>query len=251
MSNPAPEDRASPAVRRYYEQNTRFFLSFGRPGGTRTIHRAVWGPGVSDRKAALSYTNRLIYTYLLELTERQPEMPIRAADLGCGVGGSLFYLASRMPQPFWGLGLTISPSQARLAQRHAAQLNLQSRCAFIEADFQRPPLVSGWQAIFSIEAFAHAPNPQGYLQEAARMLVDGGRLMLCDDFLAGTGKEENFWLRAFRTGWQVPGLRTVEQVKVMGQACGLELSREQDLTPYLRLSPVPGWLARWLVGASA
>lgn len=250
VPHPASEGRTDPTVRRYYEQNTRLFLSLGRQDSTRTIHRAIWAPGVSDRQAALSYVDQLIYTRLLELAVSHPGKPVRAADLGCGVGGSLFYLASRMPAPFWGLGLTISPSQARLAQRHAVEISLQRRCAFIEADFLRLPLGGGLQATFSIEAFAHTSDPQGYLREAARLLDDGGRLILCDDFLTGKAEAGNFWLRAFRAGWHVPGLRSVGQVKELGRAYGLELSEELDLTPYLRLSRVPGGLAKAVVGAS-
>jgi tocopherol O-methyltransferase len=251
VSKSAPAASSSRSVRQYYEQNTRLFLSHGRQSSTRTIHRAVWAPGVSDHQGALNYTNQLIFTHLLELAEDNPGKTIRAADLGCGVGGSLFYLSSRMPASFWGLGLTISPSQAKLARRHADKLNLQQRCAFIEADFQRLPLAGGLEAAFSIEAFAHAPDPKGFLREASRLLGSQGRLMLCDDFQTGQGEEDNFWLQAFRSGWRVPGLRSAEQVEEMARGSGLVLKKELDLTPYLRLSAVPSWMARRIVGAGA
>jgi cyclopropane fatty-acyl-phospholipid synthase-like methyltransferase len=238
---------SSYAVRQYYQQNTRFFLTYGRQSQTRTIHRAVWAPDVADRQAALNYSNRLILAQLLELGQKNLETTVRAADLGCGVGGSLFYLVSRLPEYFRGVGLTISSDQARIAQRYAGQLQLEQRCAFIEADFQHLPLAGGFEAAFSIEAFAHSSDPAAYLREAARLLGEGGLLMLCDDFLTDLGAGDNYWLQAFQQGWQVPGLRSAEQVKELARANGLELIEESDLTPYLRLNAVPTWLVRAMV----
>ena len=237
------------AIRQYYEQNTGRFLSFGRQRRTRTIHRAVWAEGVSRTDEALNHTNLLIHQQLAELAQANPSWAIRTADLGCGVGGSLFYLARCMPVPFWGVGLTISPQQAQMAQQHAAQLGLQERCAFIEADFQHPPLVSDLESAFSIEAFAHSPDQAEYLRAAARLLRSGGRLILCDDFLTDYGDEDNDWLRAFRSGWQVSGLSTTERVSETAVSLGLDLRLDTDLTPYLRLSAIPELLAIAIVGS--
>lgn len=241
--NSAPAASSSHAVRQYYEQNTRLFLLNGRQGSSHAIHRAVWAPGVSDRQGALNYTNRLILDHLLDLAEAIPGETLRAADLGCGVGGSLFYITSHLTAPIWGVGLTISLHQARLARRQAVQFGLQERCAFIEADFQHLPLAGGLEAAFSIEAFAHSADPPGYLGGAARLLRSGGRLILCDDFRTDQGDDSDDWLHAFRGGWQVPGLSRPDWVREMAGSFGLELLQDTDLTPYLRLSAVPTWLA--------
>ncbi len=251
MTNSAPATSSSHTVRQYYEQNTGWFLSFGRQRDTRTIHRAVWAEGVSRTDEALNYTNRLILDHLLELAEAIPGETLRAADLGCGVGGSLFFLARRIPAPFQGVGLTISPQQARLARIHAAQINLQERLAFVEADFQHLPLAGGLEAAFSIEAFAHSPDPADYLRGAAFLLRRGGRLILCDDFRSNDGDDGDGWLRAFRQGWQVPGLSRPDRVEELAESFGLELRLSTDLTPYLRLSALPSWLARAITRSGA
>lgn len=244
MSKSASAPSSGFSIRQYYEHNTHLFLLGGRQGGSRAIHRAVWAPGVGGKQAALNYTNQLILNHLLELAEANTGETLRAADLGCGVGGSLFYLSSRMPSSFWGVGLTISPSQAQLAQRYAAQLGLVKRCAFIEADFQHPPLAGRLDTAFSIEAFAHSLDPAGYLREASRLLRSGGRLILCDDFRSNQGKEDDDWLLAFRSGWQVPALTTSDRITETAESYGLGLRLDIDLTPYLRISTAPVWLAR-------
>jgi SAM-dependent methyltransferase len=236
-------------VQDYYERNTALFLSHGRQGRTRTIHRALWAPGVADRETALNYSNELVRQALVELTYRSGAAGLRAADLGCGVGGSLCYLARRPPGDFWGIGLTISPTQARLATSYARKQRLEGRCAFIEADYLHLPLAPGFDAAFSIEAFAHALDPQRYFVEARRLLRTGGLLLLCDDFRGEQAEVSNFWLDAFQRGWQVASILSVSQVIDLAQGCGLRLVEQRDLKPHLKLSWLPPWLARRLVYA--
>ncbi len=80
--------RSSP-VRRYYDTSTRLFTVLGHGRRSRTIHRAVWGPGVADREDAMHFVHTLI---LDELVDAGAD---RFLDLGCGVGGSLSYLLRR------------------------------------------------------------------------------------------------------------------------------------------------------------
>ena len=246
-----PADVAAPvsSVRQYYERNTRLFLLPGRRKQTGSIHRAVWARGVSDLETALNYSNELVRTELLELVENDLDLSIRVADLGCGVGGSLTYLASRMPGALWGIGATISPQQAQLARRQAEQLGLGDRCAFVEADYLALPLPEGLDAAYSIEAFAHAADPQRVFCEASRILRAGGRLLLCDDFRGEQVEAGNFWLDAFQQGWQAAGVTSLSQAEALARRCGMRLVEQLELTPYLRLSRLPAGIARWLVSA--
>lgn len=239
----APEN----SVRQYYERNTRLFLLPGGRKSTGSIHRAVWAAGVGNAQTALNFTNQLICTSLLELAQQSPGGTIRVADLGCGVGGSLIYVAERMGDSFWGVGATISQHQARMAQQQAERFGFLDRCAFLEADYLALPLSGGWDAAFSIEAFAHAPHPQKYFSEASRILRNGGRLLLCDDFRSKQVLTGNFWLSAFRRGWRVESILTLSHAEEIAQGCGLRLVEQRDLTPDLRLSQLPAWMAHWLV----
>ncbi len=98
--------------------------------------------GVKTQDEALNTSNRL----LLEEAESIPASSrLCLADLGCGIGGTLFYLLGRLQQPVVGVGLTISPLQARLARQRACQLALDGACLFVEADFLSPPLADGFR----------------------------------------------------------------------------------------------------------
>jgi cyclopropane fatty-acyl-phospholipid synthase-like methyltransferase len=115
-------------IRRYYDANTRLFLRFGASAETATIHRALWLPGITRLSDALSAAHDLILDQARGLGD-SPNL----LDLGCGVGAALFALLARLPAS--GIGLTISPVQARLAARHAPPT-----ARILEADFHALPL---------------------------------------------------------------------------------------------------------------
>ncbi len=237
------------SIRRYYEQNTRLFLAIGQPP-TDTIHRALWAPGVDTATRALNYSNELLLAEAQALRQRDQPSPLRLADLGCGVGGSLFYLLTRLPAPTLGVGCTLSPVQARLALGRGRQLDPALRCLFVEADFQAAPLPTGFDLAYSVEAFVHAVEPSRYLGEARRLLRPGGRLMLIDDFLApASSAEAAAWVAAYQAGWHAPNLRRVAEVAALAQTHGLSLIADRDLTPLLRLRALPDALARAVLAA--
>jgi SAM-dependent methyltransferase len=210
------------AVRRYYEQNTRLFLRFQGAGLADTIHRAVWAPSVQTKYQALNYANQLVLDEIEGLVSGQGLEQVRLADLGCGVGGSLFYVLARLRTPVQAVGLTI----------------------------RRLPLAAGFDFGYSVEAFVHAVDPGAYFNEAARLLGRGGRLALVDDFLTLTGAAPRpawrAWVEAYRTGWHVPGLVPLERAVELARAAGLRLVETCPLTHWLRLAALPDLVARLL-----
>ena len=230
-------------VRAYYERNTRLFLALGAGARARTIHRAVWAGGARTAAQAVHTTHALVLDVIAQLP--QPAGRLHMLDLGCGVGGSLFYLAQRLEAPFHATGVTISPLQARLARERADRIGAADRCRFVEGDFMALPELEPAHLAFSIEAFVHSPDPQRYFDQASAALTHTGRLVVCDDFLSDRGAapglpaREALWLRAYREGWRVPGLSSVPSAVRMAQNAGLSLTGDRDLTPDLRLVRLP------------
>lgn len=234
------------SVRTYYDENTNLFLKFSGHKQAQNIHRSLWMPETKTLEDALNTSNALIKAEIESVTQTNAGI----ADLGCGVGASLFYIHLRLQNPAPALGLTLSPVQAKLAQESANQLGLQDHIRFAEGDFTSVPLPSkSLDAVYSVEAVCHAVDPEKYFREASRLLRKGGKLILVDDYQATRpfSANENKWLNAYIDGWYVPGVRTVEQIISFAEKHGLQLKKNEELTPYLRLRNLPDLLASALL----
>jgi SAM-dependent methyltransferase len=239
------------SIRAYYDHNTPRFLSYGKQRRTGTIHRSVWGDGVNTGAEALHYVHDLIIEVLRADDNPSGRQP-RVLDLGCGVGASLFYLANNLDGGFSGVGLTISRVQVRMAREIQPVKDPEKKCKFVLGDFLRPPLGTQFDLIYAVESFAHAVDPLAFFNAAARTLKPGGKLVLCDDFLtekANGGKLSNRqeqWLKIFQNGWRVDGLWRPDYVENLARDEGLELIKEVNLTPYLRIKPLPIFIIEFL-----
>ena len=233
------------SVRTYYDQNTKLFLAFSSSKKAQNIHRSLWTDGAQTLEESLNVSNARI----LKEIESVASQPARFADLGCGVGASLFYIYPRMKNPSTALGLTLSPVQAGLARKSAERLGLQDKILFAEGDFTSVPLAGDLDAVYSVEAVCHAVEPEGYFREASRLLRNGGRLILVDDYQAARllSAAESKWMKAYMDGWYVPGVRTVEQVTEWAENYGLRLTQNDELTPHLHLRALPDIIARTLL----
>jgi cyclopropane fatty-acyl-phospholipid synthase-like methyltransferase len=234
------------SVRTYYDQNTNLFLKFNNSKKAQNIHRSLWSEGVETLEDALNFSNALILNEIESLMSQNA----RLADLGCGVGASLFYIVPRLKNPKSALGLTLSPVQAKLAEDSARELNLQNQILFAEGDFSSVPLVNeSLDVIYSVEAVCHAVEPEKYFHEANRLLRKGGKLILVDDYQVNRSLKsyESKWLNAYIEGWYVPGVRTIEQTNESAKKYKLQLTKNEELTPYLRLKNLPNTIANTLL----
>jgi cyclopropane fatty-acyl-phospholipid synthase-like methyltransferase len=233
-----PPSAAEKAVQDYYDRNTRRFLRLGASRKELTIHRAVWGKGVKTRSEALETTSRLILTELNGLAGAQPRHVI---DLGCGVGGTLFYLAQHSAQPLRASGVTLSPVQARLAREYARGVGGADGITFYTASYLDLPALPPADLAVAVESFILGPDPAVFFRSAASALRPGGRLVLVDDFLSARAAVECLhprqeqWIAAFRAGWHANSLLTPTQAAALGASAGLHLCRDHDLTPDLHL----------------
>jgi ubiquinone/menaquinone biosynthesis C-methylase UbiE len=222
-------------LRRYYDRNTAAFVSLGQGGGVGAIHRAVWGPGVRSREEAFHYVDDRIADHVRRLP-LEVEKP-HVVDLGCGVGASLCYLAAMLPT-ISATGVTVSRVQALLAQERIEREKLTGRVICLEGDFSElPPAIGPANLAYAIEAFVHAPSPEGFFAECRRLIVPGGLLILCDDFKRPTSRAAaEAAIARFVRGWHINTLLTSAELTELAAAAGFEHRSTTDLTHYLELN---------------
>jgi cyclopropane fatty-acyl-phospholipid synthase-like methyltransferase len=226
----------------------------GRAEGV--IHRPVWIDGTRDRREALRTAERLIGAALGLNAATADRGPARLLDLGCGAGSSAIWLAQRSTATV--TGITLSALQARAAARRALECGLQERCRFHTGDFLAAATLAPeglpFHGAYAIEAFSHAASPRRFFRAAARCLSAGGRLALCDDFLApppepaGPSAIRARCLDRLRRGWQLGSLITLRQCVRHAGAAGFVLRSQRDLTPSLRLERPWRWLPQLALG---
>lgn len=234
MSHPAPTDLMSfstERVQRYYDRHTHAFVAFGQGGRLGAMHRAIEAPGVNSKDAAFHYLEDQIIGLLRERPARGS--PPHVLDLGCGVGGSVCYIARHVDA--MATGVTLSATQAALGRARIARLGLSHRVQIIEGDYAAVPAsVPPADVVFAIESFVHAPDPAAFFAECRRLVRPDGALVICDDFTRGVNSEQaRAAVRRFRRGWHVNTLLSSRELHAMAADAGFAHSSTTDLSAYI------------------
>ncbi|MEY4982754.1 MAG: hypothetical protein RIR62_1020 [Pseudomonadota bacterium] len=161
---------------------------------------------------------------LLDLRDGQT-----VVDLGCGIGGSLRMIDSRLSQARL-VGVNIDPRQIDFAAATPLANPVTWMCCDAAAfsDGRR-----GWaDRILSLEAMFHFPDPAGVFAAAARALPRAGR-MVVSTILLPLAPSCSGSVAAVCTGfapWPHAGM-TLTDLRAMGEAAGLRMTGCEDLAP--------------------
>jgi cyclopropane fatty-acyl-phospholipid synthase-like methyltransferase len=233
-------------ITRYYDSNTRRFLRYGHGGKQLAIHRAVWADGAGSRAEAMHYVDSRIAEIALGSGAS------RILDIGCGVGGSLLYLADKTGAET--NGVTLSPVQAEFGDRLLAESDYADRTRIIRGDFLDPQtsaeLDGPFDLAMAVESLIHMQDPAAFFRSAAALLRPGGKLVVCDDFLSAAvprSDAERRLLDRFSAGWHTAGLRSTADAVTLASLTGLELENDEDLSGYLELGRPRDRLIRLVV----
>lgn len=189
------------------------------------MHYGYWDGGTRLLREALVNMNSYVSAKLaLSAGER-------VLDAGCGVGGSAIYIARRWPVEV--RGITLSEKQAARATKHADRTKLAGSAHFSVANYCRTPFPqASFDVVYGIESICHANDKAEFLREAARVLNDGGRLIVADFFRSGKAvtpaedREMLLWARS----WAVPDFVRWDDFIRDAADSGLELEVNENIT---------------------
>lgn len=204
------------------ESDYRFFWDLNH---SHAMHAGYWDKSTRSLREALKRENEI----LAELAGiKKGEYVL---DAGCGVGGSSIFLAKAYECTV--LGITLSAKQVQTATKKAIQENVQEKATFKVLDYTCTGLPANtFDVVWAIESVCHIDNKKLFINEAARVLKPGGRLILADGFAFKSPKNQSeqndmvCWLK----GWGVQSLDQAADFESSLKEEGLENIRFYDIT---------------------
>jgi SAM-dependent methyltransferase len=212
----------------YYDRLSRWtglMRWIGYSGGRDVlcVHRALADPRSGGR-----LTRTRVHDVLMDALQLPKGSHV--LDAGCGLGGTMIEFASSAGANC--VGLTLSRSQAVLAERAARQRGLEARIRVHVGTYDRP-LPGPFDLALAVESLAHSADPAASVTALVNTLSPHGLLAIVDDMpmacAAGTTD-----LASFKRGWQAPVLWSRDQYKHHLSALGMTILEERDLTPECR-----------------
>jgi cyclopropane fatty-acyl-phospholipid synthase-like methyltransferase len=136
------------------------------------------------REPMLNEMNRQVLDRL-QLPQARTDRDHLILDLGCGVGATTRYAARRFPHARV-VGLTVVPWQVKYGTELNKRAGLDERAKLLLADYTKSGLPTATAAgAYAIESSCHAEGREknAFIQEAARLLRPGARLVIADGFI--------------------------------------------------------------------
>jgi tocopherol O-methyltransferase len=220
MDAPAQFNVEIDHIRKHYDRLSILYRMFWG----EHIHHGYWEDGESIVRAQ---------TQLMERLAERAAIPRGAAvlDIGCGLGGSAFWLAEQYDCDV--TGLTISPVQARMATKRAKAKGLSDKVQFnvVDANLWQPQLES-FDVIWIMESSEHFRDKQGFFVRCASALKPGGTLAVCA-WLRGDRSmqdKERELVATIGEAMLSASLNTLNEYKTWMRDAGLDVETAQDIT---------------------
>jgi tocopherol O-methyltransferase len=208
------------AIRSHYDWATLFYrLLWGVH-----IHHGVWDGNESPSQAQVQLIDRLA-------TASNIVTGSEILDVGCGMGGTAMYLASRHSCRV--VGITISRVQRHWARLAASLQGIGQQTQFLCRDVETVEfLPRSFDVVWSVECTEHLFDKARFFQRAGSWLRPGGRVAICAWLAAEEPREPaaTRLLQQVCEGFLCPSLGTAREYLSWMEDSGLRALVVSDLT---------------------
>jgi MPBQ/MSBQ methyltransferase len=218
------------------------------------IHLGYYAEG--ERKAPFYGGKDFIeakYDFIDEMLKfSQTEAPAKVLDVGCGIGGTTRYLAKKFPQASV-TGITISPGQQQRATELAKERGVENAqfelCDALNMKYED----NTFDFVWACESGEHMPDKVRYVEEMARVLKPGGRIVIATwcqreetpEWGGAFSKKERKTLDYLYGEWTHPYFISIEEyARIMGATGKLERVETDDWAE----QTIPAWRHSYWVG---
>jgi len=187
LEREAPAPSQADQIIRFYEEASMDYAHWSR-GLNMHLGFFRWGMNPFDREAMLEQLN-IEVAKRLELDRNADSLLV---DLGCGMGAVARSIARKYPRSTIR-GVTLAPSQVRIADSINEQCGLKNRIEILNEDYTNLPFGNDTvDAAWGVESVCYATGAEkeDLIREVLRVLKIGGRFVVADCFV--TNPARNF-----------------------------------------------------------
>ncbi len=186
----------------YYNQTLNHYQTWWKLDQMMALHYGIHDESTKNFAEELINTNRRMVNLAgLKIGEK-------VLDAGCGVGGSLFYMARQYG--IHGVGCNLSEKQLQFARKKARQNHLEHTIQFINQDFCHTSFADeSFDVVWALESLNHLYDLNTFAAETFRLLKPGGRAVLAF-YHATSEPDTKAYLNKWMDTWGMASILSTE-----------------------------------------
>jgi tocopherol O-methyltransferase len=203
-----------------YQKHWPLIVKLFQVDKTHCVHHGYYEKGIHTHVQSVLNMNDFV-SRLLALDPKGNQVK-HILDAGCGIGGTVVYLAKKYPTINW-TGITVVTEHVEMAKKLAQENQVSRKTDFLVKDFINTDFPSNhFDAIYLLESLCYAQKKNMLIHELYRILKPKGKLVIIDVFLTNVQlnpllKKIYLW---FCKGWGLPDLISsmdfIEMLKTEG-----------------------------------
>lgn len=217
-------------ISRYYDLSEIHYRLFWNLEKSHSLHYGYWDETTKNFHEALLNINKVLATTACVNNAET------VLDAGCGVGGSSVWLAKEKNCKVTGISL--NEKQVQQANAFAKLSGVDEQVCFEQKDYMNTAYPdNSFDIVWAIESVCYADDKSRFIDEAFRILKDGGRLIMADFFKQkDLTEKEAATVKRWANGWAINDFATAEDFHCHLQQAGFREIKITDISNAIRPS---------------